>query len=86
MNEVWSVQDAKDGFNEFLEAALVDGPQIVTRNGIPAAVLVPIDQWQQREQTPQRNLKELLLAPEPRVEQLTPPSATRRRREPPVLD
>ena len=36
----WQVQDAKARFSEFLEASRKDGPQIVTRRGIEAAVLV----------------------------------------------
>jgi len=41
----WQVQDAKARFSEFLDASLRDGPQIVTRHGVEAAVLVPIEEW-----------------------------------------
>ena len=41
----WQVQDAKARFSELLDAALEKGPQIVTRRGAEAAVLVPIEQW-----------------------------------------
>ena len=41
----WPVQDAKARFSEFLDACLADGPQMVTRRGVEAAVLVPVDEW-----------------------------------------
>ncbi len=36
----WPVQDAKARFSEFLDACLTEGPQMVTRRGTEAAVLV----------------------------------------------
>jgi antitoxin Phd len=59
----WRVQDAKARFNEFLDATLRDGPQIVTRCGVEAAVLVPIDEWRWLKQATRPTLKQLLLAP-----------------------
>ncbi len=41
----WPVYDAKARFSEFLDAALKEGPQVVTKRGVEAAVLVPIDEW-----------------------------------------
>jgi len=58
---VWPVQDAKARFSELLDTCLSDGPQTISRRGIPEAVIVPLDQWRQcsaRELT----LKDLLLA------------------------
>ena len=37
---IWPVQDAKARFSEFLDTCLEDGPQVVSRRGIEAAVLV----------------------------------------------
>lgn len=42
---VWPVYDAKARFSELLDAALKEGPQIVSRRGVETAVLVPIDEW-----------------------------------------
>ncbi len=42
----WSVQDAKARFSEFLETCLSDGPQLVTKRGAEAAVLVSLRDWQ----------------------------------------
>ena len=80
----WQVQDAKARFSEFLEASVTQGPQIVTRRGVEAAVLVPIGEWRRLQQASRPSLKQLLLAPEPRFENL--PSPRRRlKRRPPVI-
>ena len=80
MNKTWQVQDAKARFSEFLEASLAEGPQIVTKRGVAAEVLVSIDQWRRLEQMTRPDLKELLLAPEARTDALTPPREKRRHR------
>jgi len=84
----WSVREAKARFRELLEASIKDGPQIVTRRGIEIAVIVPIDQWHSLRQRARPDLKELLLAPEPRFEGGLPyPRRGRWRwRRPPVLE
>jgi prevent-host-death family protein len=86
MIRTWQVQEAKARFSEFLEASLREGPQKVTRRGVETAVLVPIEQWRRMEKAAKPDLKDLLLAPEPRVEHLTPPREKPRHRAPPILD
>lgn len=86
MSKSWQVQEAKARFSEFLEASLEEGPQIVTRRGVETAVLIPIDQWRQMERMARPSLKELLLASEPRTEQLTPPRKRHGHRTTPHLD
>ena len=81
----WQVQDAKARFSEFLEASLREGPQVVTKRGVEAAVLVPIEQWRQLEKSAKPTLKDLLLAPEARTEGLTPPRRHHRHRTAPTL-
>ena len=83
---IWPVQDAKARFSEFLEASLTQGPQLVTRRGVEAAVLVPVAQWRRLQQGAQRSLKELLLASEPRAERLAPPRRRHKRRAPVRFD
>ena len=73
MSNTWQVQDAEARFGEMLETSLAEGPQIVTRRGVETAVLVPIEHWRRLETMAMPNLKDLLLAPEPRTETLTPP-------------
>jgi antitoxin Phd len=58
----WPIQDAKARFSELLQKCLSDGPQIVTRRGMEAAVLVPVEQWRQIQAANQPSLKELLLS------------------------
>ena len=62
----WPVQDAKARFSELLSACLSDGPQLVSKRGAEAAVLVSITQWRRLQQSAQPSLKELLLAPDAR--------------------
>ncbi len=64
----WPVQDAKARFSELLETCLKDGPQMVTKRGVEAAVLVPVETWRRLQKSAKPTLKELLLAPEPRVD------------------
>ena len=80
MSKTWQVQDAKARFSEFLEASLAEGPQIVTKRGVEAAVLVSINQWRRIEQMSRPDLKELLLAPEARTDTLTLPREKHRHR------
>ena len=72
MNRKWAVQDAKSKFSELLDTTLAEGPQIVTKRGVEAAVLLPIEQWRRLERMTRPDLKELLLATEARAEDLTP--------------
>ena len=57
----WQVQEAKARFSEFVNRALQDGPQTVTRHGKPVAVLVPADEYR-RLRTRGKSLKALLAA------------------------
>lgn len=62
----WKVQEVEASFSEFLENTLTIGPQIVTKDGIEVAVMLPIDQC--RRSQPKRSAVEVLLADEPRFE------------------
>jgi prevent-host-death family protein len=76
----WQVQDAKARFSELLDETLRKGPQVVTRRGVEAAVLVPIEEWRRMQQASRPGLKELLLGDGPRFENLVPPRGRLRRR------
>ena len=86
MSKKWPVQDAKSRFSELLAIALAEGPQIVTKRGVETAVLLPIEQWRRLERMTRPDLKELLLASDPRVEDLTPPRRQHRHRTPLVVE
>jgi prevent-host-death family protein len=57
----WPVHDAKARFSELLETSLSEGPQVVTKHGKAAAVLVPIRQWAAMQNAGKRGLKQILL-------------------------
>ena len=76
----WPVQDAKARFSEFLDACLSEGPQMVTRRGAEAAVLVPVQEWRRLQSAARPSLKQLLLCDEARGELLVPERGTARRR------
>jgi antitoxin Phd len=79
----WQLQEAKARFSEFLNATLTQGPQVVTRRGIEAAVMVPIDEWRRMQTAARRpSIKELLLSG-PRFDMVIP-KRTRWKRRPPI--
>lgn len=77
---VWHVRDAEARFSELLDTALKKGPQVVTRRGIEAAVLVPIEEWKRLQRSSRPSVKALLLGPGPRFENLIPDRRKLRRR------
>jgi antitoxin Phd len=77
----WQLQEAKARFSEFLDAAIENGPQVVTRRGVEAAVLVPIEEWRRIKQSTRPSIKELLLSG-PRFENIIPPRRKWKRRPP----
>ncbi len=58
----WPVQDAKARFSEMLETCLKDGPQLVTKRGADAAVLVPVEEWDRLTESKKLSLKEILIS------------------------
>lgn len=86
MPRVWQVQEAKARFSEMLDSSVSEGPQVVTKRGVEAAVLVSINDWRRLKRLARPDLKKLLLAPVARTEELVPPRAVHRHREPPPLE
>ena len=43
----WTVAEAKAKFSQVIEQART-GPQTITRNGRPAAVVVSVEEWERR--------------------------------------
>jgi antitoxin Phd len=81
----WPVQDAKARFSEFLERCLSEGPQMVTKRGADAAVLVPADEWRRLQASARPSLKDLLLSETARAAIAVPPRGRARRRAPKAL-
>ncbi|MFZ1568575.1 MAG: type II toxin-antitoxin system Phd/YefM family antitoxin [Thiolinea sp.] len=82
--QTWPVQDAKARFSEFLDACISEGPQMVTKRGAEAAVLVPVDVWKRLQNAARPSLKQLLLSDIGRTDLIVPVrgGARRRRIEP----
>jgi prevent-host-death family protein len=57
----WQVYDAKARFSEFLDASLKEGPQIITKRGVEAAVLISIDEWKRLRNSSRPSIKDILL-------------------------
>ena len=83
--QTWPVQDAKARFSEFLEKCLTDGPQMVTKRGTEAAVLVAADEWRRLQASAKPSLKELLLSDQARAQIPVRPRGQARRRSPSAL-
>ncbi len=80
----WPVQDAKARFSELLVACEREGPQVVTKRGVEAAVLVPFAEWRRLAADSRPDLKDLLLSDEGRCDDLIPsPRGVARHRAPP---
>jgi prevent-host-death family protein len=60
--KTWPVQDAKARFSQMLDECVSTGPQLVSKRGTVAAVLVPIAEWEQLTAKKPKSLKELLLS------------------------
>lgn len=78
----WAVQDAKARFSELLETCLREGPQLVTRRGADAAVLVPVDDWRRLQRSARPTFKELLMQEQARGDLVLPSRGRHRRRSP----
>jgi prevent-host-death family protein len=76
----WPVQDAKARFSELLECCLAEGPQIVTKRGAEAAVLVSVEEWRRLQTAARPSLKQLLLSDAARGELTLPVRGKARRR------
>lgn len=62
----WSLQNAKARFSELVNVCLKSGPQLVTRHGNDAVVVLSADEYR-RLTAPSQSLKEFFLSA-PRVE------------------
>ena len=44
----WTVAEAKARLSELIASAATAGPQQITRNGKPAAVVVSVEEWERK--------------------------------------
>lgn len=78
----WALQDAKARFSELVETCLAEGPQMITKRGTEAAVLVSVDEWWRLHAAARPSLKQLLLADAARADLILPVRGRARRRAP----
>jgi antitoxin Phd len=78
----WQLQDAKARFSELVDTTIRDGPQVVSRRGVDAVVVVPVEEWRRLRESARPSMKELLLGNGPRFENLTEARRAFRRRQP----
>ena len=57
MENSWQLQDTKNKFSDLVDKAQHDGPQIVTRHGQDAVVVLSIDEYRELVK-PETNLVE----------------------------
>lgn len=56
--KAWKLEDARNGFSELVRRAMKDEPQLVTRHGREAVVVLGVEEY--RRLTASRNLLEFL--------------------------
>ena len=56
----WQLQQAKQQFSEVVRRALDDGPQVVTRHGREAVVVVSAAEFRKPRRGPARDFKQFL--------------------------
>ncbi len=59
----WPLQDAKNRFSELVDRAIAEGPQIVTRRGKEAVVVVSASDYRRQQAAPRDFVDFLLSAP-----------------------
>jgi prevent-host-death family protein len=46
MESHWTLQDAKNKFSEVVNVALKGTPQVVTKRGVPAVIVLAVEQYE----------------------------------------
>ena len=86
MSYAWHVPDAEDETSELLSTTSSCHSPASERNDFAANPPASFGRLSQPEKTKALNIKELLLAPDARVEQLTPPRPNGQYRPSPVME
>lgn len=63
MSVGWPLQDAKNRLSEVVDRAVTDGPQTVTRRGVPVAVILSFEEYRRLTHDSGEFLDFLLSAP-----------------------
>lgn len=70
--KVWLEQEAQVSFDDLLDRCLTQGMQVIARNGVEVAVLVPVEVWRRLELPTKPSLKDLLLSDKGRGDLVLP--------------
>jgi prevent-host-death family protein len=76
----WSERQARARFSAMLDRCLAVGPQLVTRGGQEAALLISIHEWRRLQDSARPSLKQLLLSDQVRFTLDQTQRSTARRR------
>lgn len=60
MKKIWKLQDAKAKFSQLVEEAIKEGPQVVTRHGTKAVVVISAEDFEELTST-KPSFKDFLL-------------------------
>lgn len=82
----WPFQSVEGPLGEIVEEARTNGPQMLSRDGEPTAVVVSIDDWRRLNERSRPTAIDVLLAPYPKADLELPDRKQWRLREPPVFD
>lgn len=63
MKRIWTMQDAENRFGEIVDRAMKDGPQLVTRRGRDAVVVVSATEFRKMTQPTESLLEFMQLSP-----------------------
>lgn len=77
----WQLQEAKAKLSEVIDSAEKKGPQIITRRGVKAAVVLPFVEWERTQKAKKRSLLEILQSG-PQGDLPIPPRGSWRTRKP----
>jgi prevent-host-death family protein len=61
IEKTWTLADAKAHLSEVVESAMKKGPQVITRHGRKAVVVVAAEEWE-RKRKPQETLADFFAA------------------------
>ena len=61
--DTWQLQEAKNKLSELVEHVIANGePQMITRRGKPAAVLISVEEYEKNYPKPEKNFIDFLLS------------------------
>ncbi|MDB4617307.1 type II toxin-antitoxin system Phd/YefM family antitoxin [Verrucomicrobiales bacterium] len=61
MSKVWQLQEAKAKFSQVVDSALTSGPQLVTKHGKPAVVVISEKEFRQIEENPPKKRRKTII-------------------------